>query len=94
MKLRYRIKYQDFGRYGRKNIPNKLLRNLLPLLLIVALILGYSCCSGCSNSFEWLLPWDPAVTNKALCQLSKSVSNGERLSHALDTFCQTIMATR
>lgn len=94
MEIKYRIKYKDFGRYHKVNALNKLLHSLLPLILILALILGYTCYSSSSTSFDFLLPGEPAVTAEALCQLSKSLSNGDRISHALDTFCQTIMAVR
>ena len=91
MALKYRIVYDHYVKYQNRNIMNMFTPYLLPLMLCAVLVLYLISSTTASKLYELFLPGDPAVTSSAFQELSDAMSRGEKLTDALDSFCETVM---
>lgn len=94
MALKYRIEYDRYPVYQRKNSLAIALRTLLPLLMCILLIVLLFYSPTATRLRDLLLPGDPAITMEAFRQLSVALDHGEPLTDAMDVFCHAIMEVR
>ena len=89
--IKYRIKYENYAKYPKNSVIQKLILYLSPVLCSVAVILAFILLRPASNLYELFLPGDPAVTIQAFNQLSGAIGRGDALPQALEAFCQTVI---
>ena len=94
MAVKYRIEYEGYSLYPKKNTLARILLHLLPWLACASIIALLFYLPEEAKLRDLLLPGDPAVTTDAFVQLSESLDQGESLSAALDVFCHAILDVR
>ena len=63
----------------------------VPLVLLVAVLVGIYLVDVSGIRFDWLLPGDPDVTAAALEGLREGLAAGEPFVEAVTTFCREIV---
>lgn len=88
--MAYVIRYFNSGKkkYPRRNFK---LRNNLPVLLCIGIVLFGVVLTATQSGFYWIVPGDPDVTVPAFAQLMDALTNGESFVEAVSAFCREVI---